>query len=233
MAGVLIQEVKSVWASVLCKTLSRHTHHRERATVVCRRMVIVVIGGTREPVTGLAEDHDIMIASVLQALDAVLNLYVIHWAVENPNAQLGKRLVLLSLTGSGRVKCGRINYCQYDHIFAKDTCMRTTVLQWVPKGKSGTGMCRKETGNCSTTNRHVLVWSHRVDVQGGMATQGCCIRACMATQDCGIRLYGYTGLLYRVAEGPVSTIIESPVGKTSAEPNACRPENTPNHLTKN
>ena len=68
--------------------------------------------------TELAEDHDIMIASVQQALDAALNLYGIHWAVENPNAQLGRRP-----GGSGRVQCGRINYCQYDHIFAKDTCV--------------------------------------------------------------------------------------------------------------
>ena len=54
------------------------------------------------------------------------------------------------MMGSGRVKCGRVNYCQYDHhIFAKDKCVRTTVLQWVPRGRSGTGMCREEAGNCS------------------------------------------------------------------------------------
>jgi hypothetical protein len=69
-----------------------------------------------------------MIASVLQALDAAFNLYGIHWAAENPNAQLGRRPVLLSQMRSGRVKCGRASYCQYDHIFAKDTCVRTTVL---------------------------------------------------------------------------------------------------------
>ena len=89
-----------------------------------------------------AEDHDMTIASVLQALDAAFNLYGIHWAVENPNAQLGKRPVLLSLMRSGRVKCAMVNYCQYDHIFAKDTCVRTTVLQWVPTGRSGRGMCK-------------------------------------------------------------------------------------------
>ena len=103
VAGVLIQETKFVWASVPCDTLSRldpsnqrHTHHREYpkdSNVVCRQRVIVVAGGTRGPVTEIAEEHDIMIASVLQALDAAFNLYTycIHWAVENPNAQLGKR----------------------------------------------------------------------------------------------------------------------------------------------
>ena len=80
-------------------------------------------------------------------MDEAYNLYGIHWAVENPNAQLGKRPVMLALMRSGRVKCGRVNYCQYDHIFAKGTCVRTTVLQWMPRGRSGTGMCRKKTGN--------------------------------------------------------------------------------------
>ena len=51
---------------------------------------MVVTGGTREPVTELAEDHDIMIASVLQALDAAFNLYGIHWALRGstPHAAL-------------------------------------------------------------------------------------------------------------------------------------------------
>lgn len=68
------------------------------------------------------------------------------------------------LVRSGRVQCGRINYCQYDHIFVKDTCVRTTLLQWVPKGWGGTGMCRKETGNCPTKTRfstqHTSKWYH-------------------------------------------------------------------------
>ena len=183
LAGVLIQEIKFVWASVPCETLSRldpsnqrHTHHREYSkdsSVVCKQRVVVVTGGTREPVTELGEDHDIMIASVLQALDAAFNLYGIHWAVENPNAQLGRRPVLLSLMRSGRVKCGRVNYCQYDHIFAKDTCVRTTVLQWTPKGRSGTGMCRKETGNCSSKtgffNQQTRRWNHHNTIGGKAA----------------------------------------------------------------
>ena len=183
LAGVLIQEIKFVWASVPCETLSRldpsnqrHTHHREYSkdsSVVCKQRVVVVTGGTREPVTELGEDHDIMIASVLQALDAAFNLYGIHWAVENPNAQLGRRPVLLSLMRSGRVKCGRVNYCQYDHIFAKDTCVRTTVLQWTPKGRSGTGMCRKETGNCSAKtgffNQQTRRWNHHNTIGGKAA----------------------------------------------------------------
>ena len=63
----------------------------------------MVTAGTREPVTELAEDQDVMIASVLQALDAAFNLCGIHWAVENPNAQLGRRPMLLSLMRSALV----------------------------------------------------------------------------------------------------------------------------------
>ena len=79
MAGVHIQGVRLVWASVPCETLSRlgsrnqrQIHHRGYSTgsiVVCRRRVVVT-GGTKEPVTELAKDHDIMIASVLHALGA-------------------------------------------------------------------------------------------------------------------------------------------------------------------
>ena len=46
--------------------------------MVCKQKVIVVIGGTREPATEISEEHDIMIASVLQVLDAASNLYGIH-----------------------------------------------------------------------------------------------------------------------------------------------------------
>ena len=120
LTGVLIQEVKFVCASMPCETLSRldpsnqsHTHHREYSrvrSVMCKRRVVVVTGDTREPVTELTEDHDVMIVSVLQALDAAFNLYGIHWAVENPNAQLGRRPVLLTLMRSGRVRCSRVKY---------------------------------------------------------------------------------------------------------------------------
>ena len=77
---------------------------------------------------------------------------------------------MLALMKSGRVKCGRVNNCQYDHIFANDTCVRTTVVQWVPRGRSGTGMCRKETGNCSTKtdffNKKTHRWNHRTTIGG-------------------------------------------------------------------
>ena len=89
MEGVRVQEIRFVWASVPCDTLSRldpknantnqrHTHHREYSkddSVACKQRVTVVTAGTREPVTELAEGHDVMIASVLQALDATFNLY--------------------------------------------------------------------------------------------------------------------------------------------------------------
>ena len=46
--------------------------------MACRQGVIVVMTGIREPVTEMAEGHDVMIESVLQALDAACNLYSIH-----------------------------------------------------------------------------------------------------------------------------------------------------------
>ena len=78
--------------------------------------------------TEVAEDHDITIASVLQALDAAFNLCGTHWVVENPNAQLDMSPILLSLMRGGKVECGRVNYCQYDQIIAKDTSILKTSI---------------------------------------------------------------------------------------------------------
>ena len=59
------------------------------------------------------------------------------------------RPVVLALERSGRLYCRRVNYCQYQHIFAKDTNVWTTVAAWEPMGLSGNGRCRAATGYCS------------------------------------------------------------------------------------
>ena len=74
---------------------------------------VVVVAGTREPRTERAEKDDSIHETVLQALDAAFNLYGIHYAVENPMAQLGSRPVILAQQRSTRLCCHRINYCQY------------------------------------------------------------------------------------------------------------------------
>ena len=172
MAGVLIQEIKFVWVSVPCETLSkldpnnqRHTHHRECSkddNVSCRHGRHQ---GACDGVGGGPRRHDCLSVAG-DGCSVQLVRYPVGGgvAVENPNAQLGKRPVLLSLMRSGRVMCGRVNYCQYEHVFAKDTCVRTTVLQWIPRGRSGTGRCRKATGNCSFKtgffNEETRRWDH-------------------------------------------------------------------------
>ena len=72
-----------------------------------------------------------------------------HYAIENPRASLRLRPLMLSLVQSERVQLELVNYCQYSHIFAKATNVWTTV-GWTPKGASGTGLCRAETGYCSS-----------------------------------------------------------------------------------
>ena len=133
-----------------------YTVHREYSTrevVNCKQGAVVVVAGTREPRTERAVDDDHVHATVLQALDAVFNLYGIHYAVENPNAQLGRRPVVLALQRSTRLVCHRLNYCQYKHIFAKDTNVWTTVSAWTPKGLSGNGLCRAATDYCRKNKR--------------------------------------------------------------------------------
>ena len=90
-------------------------------------------------------------------------------------AQLGRRPVILAQQRSTRLCCHRINYCQYRHIFAKDTNVWTTVAAWEPKGMSGTGLCGAATGYCrgnkkptGEDNPETGRWNH-LNVIGGPA----------------------------------------------------------------
>ena len=62
------------------------------------------------------------------------------------------------------VRLELVNYCQYSHIFAKDTNVWTTV-GWTPKGGSETGPCRAKTGYCSSRTGFIREetgrWNHR------------------------------------------------------------------------
>jgi hypothetical protein len=190
IAGVQVAEILLIWASIPCNTVSRldpgnqrpgYTVHREYSTregdVQCALGSVVVVGGTREPQTARAEEDDGIHATVLRALDAAFNLYGIHYAVENPKAQLGLRPVVLAQERSDRLYCRRVNYCQYQHIFAKDTNVWTTVAAWEPRGLSGTGLCRAATGYCSRNkkktgeiNARTGRWNHDYIV-GGLASK--------------------------------------------------------------
>ena len=190
IAGVQVAEILLIWASIPCNTVSRldpgnqrpgYTVHREYSTregdVQCALGSVVVVGGTREPQTARAEEDDGIHATVLRALDAAFNLYGIHYAVENPKAQLGLRPVVLAQERSDRLYCRRVNYCQYQHIFAKDTNVWTTVAAWKPRGLSGTGLCRAATGYCSKNkkktgeiNAKTGRWNHDYIV-GGLASK--------------------------------------------------------------
>ena len=80
---------------------------------------------------------------------------ILHYAVETPKAQLGMRPVVLAQERSSRLYCRRVNYCQYNHIFAKDTNVWTTVSAWIPKGLSGNGLCMRSaaTGYCAKNRK--------------------------------------------------------------------------------
>ena len=73
-------------------------------------------------------------------------------------------MLLLVRMQSARVRLGLVNYCQYNHIFAKDTNVWTTV-GWTPEGASGTGMCKAATGYCSSKagsiKKEAGRWNHR------------------------------------------------------------------------
>ena len=108
MAGVQVSEILLIWASIPCPTVSRldpgnqnrtkkdgtpYTVHRGYSTsgvVHCLKGAVVVVAGTRGPRTEGVEGDDCVHATALQALDAAPNPYGIHYAVEDPMAQLGR-----------------------------------------------------------------------------------------------------------------------------------------------
>ena len=61
----------------------------------CRQGAVVV---AREPVTEIAEDHDIMIASVLQASTSIAYVYTGRWRIRMPSWARGRH-------------CDRVNCC--------------------------------------------------------------------------------------------------------------------------
>ena len=98
-----------------------YTMHKEYSTreletdVHCAQGSVVVVAGTREPQTARAE-------TALKALDAALNRYGVHYAVENPKAQLGMRPVVLAQERSSWLTAGESTTASTGTIiFAKDT----------------------------------------------------------------------------------------------------------------
>ena len=174
-AGIKQEEILFIWASVPCTTLGSidssnqrpgYTYHRDyskHSQKRCKCGAVAITGGTREPRTPRAENHDRLALVVVTALDALYNLYGVHYAIENPRASLRMRPLMLSLVQSERVRLELVNYCQYNHIFAKETNVWTTV-GWTPKGASGTGLCRAATGYCSSKTGFIKEstgrWNH-------------------------------------------------------------------------
>ena len=180
-AGIEQEEILFMWVSVPCTTLGSidssnqrpgYTYHRDYSKHSQKRWkcgTVAIIGGTREPRTPRARNHDRLALVVVTALDALYNLYGVHYAVENPRASLRMRPLMLSLVQSARVRLELVNYCQYSHIFAKDTKVQTTV-GWTPKGGSGTRLCRAATGYCSSKAGSLMEdtgrWNHHNEIAG-------------------------------------------------------------------
>ena len=180
-AGIRQEEILFIWASVPCTTLGAidssnqrpgytwhrdYTKHKQRPY---RGGTVAILGGTREPRTPTARNHDKLALVVITALDALYNLYGVHYAVENPRASLRMRPLMRSLLRSSRVRQELVNYCQYGHIYHKETNVWTTV-GWTPVGRSGTGLCRAATGYCTEeqgyVNEDTGYWRHRYVIAG-------------------------------------------------------------------
>ena len=78
---------------------------------------------------------------------------------------------IVSLVRSSRVRQELVKYCQYGHLYCKETKVWTTV-GWTPKGRSGTGLCRAPTGYCTKEQGYVYIdkdtkhWRHRYVIGG-------------------------------------------------------------------
>ena len=101
-----------------------YSKHNEK---MCKCGTVAITDNTREPRTSRASNLDQLALAVVTALDALYNLYGVHYAIENPRASLRMRPLMLSLVQSDRVRLELVNYCQYNHIFAKETNVWTTM----------------------------------------------------------------------------------------------------------
>jgi hypothetical protein len=146
-----------------------HRDYSKHSQKRCKCGTVAITGGTQEPRTQRARNHDRLALVVVTALDALYNLYGVHYAIENPRASLKKRPLMLSLVQSEWMRLELVNYCQYSHIFAKDTNVWTTV-GWTSKGASGTGLCRAATGYCSSKAGSLMEdtgrWNHHNVIAG-------------------------------------------------------------------
>ena len=77
--------------------------------------------------------------------------------------------MLLSLQRSEQVWMNPVNYCQFGHLFKKNTCVWSTI-RWAPKGRSGNGLCREATGYCGDKLGYIHPesgrWRHRYVIGG-------------------------------------------------------------------
>ena len=97
-AGIKQEEILFIWASVPCTTLgsidssnqgprytmSWHRDYSKHNQKRCKCGAMAITGGTREPRTPRAENHDRLALVVVTALDALYNLHGVHHAIENP-----------------------------------------------------------------------------------------------------------------------------------------------------
>ena len=66
------------------------------------------------------------------------------------------------LVQSSRVRLELVNYCQYNHIFVKDTTVwAPTTVGWTSKGPNGTGLCRAAKGYCNNKTGYIHPDTHR------------------------------------------------------------------------
>ena len=102
MAGVELEEIVFVWATVSCTTLGAtdssnsqrpdFVHHQEYSKkdtgLTYGHGAVVNTQGARSPTSDLAELHELLLEVVLVALGAACTLYGVHFAMENPRANL-------------------------------------------------------------------------------------------------------------------------------------------------
>ena len=157
-------EILLIWASVPCDTVSRLDPSNQRPAYTVRRSTrpeqeaCAVRRGRwwwREARGSLRHQRHRSPESVGRCLQFNLygTHYTCHYAVENPKAAQGlggKRPVVLAQERRGRLYCRRLDYCQYGHIFAKDTNVWAAIATREPKGTgiSGDGKRRAATDYC-------------------------------------------------------------------------------------
>lgn len=126
-------------------------------------------GPDSDPYRQEAVKHDKLVEHILDMLtEAKEKGANFEFSIENPRAALRRRPYMLAEHWPESIKAERktVDYCAYGYPYRKSTDVWTSLLEWHPKGRTGSGRCERRCGqgNWTTTDTGALTFRHHVNL---------------------------------------------------------------------